>query len=69
MARQEMINLDTCFLSDTHHLYITTKTCCAPAREWTGVVGKQQSYLVQCISGAQYLYNEQAINKLVYGYH
>lgn len=24
------------------HLYITTKTCCPPAREWTGVVGKQQ---------------------------
>lgn len=53
MARQEMINLDSCLLSGTHHLHITTKTCCPSAREWTGVVGKQQrvilfsAYLVQ----------------------
>lgn len=45
MARQKMINLDTCFLSDTHHWYITTETCCPPAREGTGLAGKQRGVI------------------------
>lgn len=61
MARQEMINLDTCFLSDTHHLYITTKTCCPPAREWTGVVGKHQRVI---LFSAYLVHNTYTTNRL-----
>lgn len=45
MARQEMINLDTCSLGDTHGWYVTTTTYCPPARGWTGSVGKDRGTL------------------------
>lgn len=65
MARQEMINLDTCSLSDTHGWFITTQTHCPPAGDGLGVWGRTE--LPCSVHGwGTALIQQQAIDKLPY---